>query len=95
MFTVYLHSYTALIHTNTCAHLYVFMYVRCFPANTYTYICILHTLCMSDGLNNLLLAMDMAKVGGPLSEGLYFHVMCKSRVSLSGWFHNFGPAMTY
>ena len=37
----------------------------------------------------LLLAMDMAKVGGPPlvvnCEGLYFRAMCKKRVSSSGW----------
>ena len=42
---------------------------------------------MSGGQNYLLLAMDMAKVGGPLSvcEGVYFHRcyfnLCKNRVS--------------
>ena len=49
---------------------------------------------MSGGQNYLLLAMDMAKVGGPLSvcEGVYFHRcyfnLCKNRVSavsVSGW----------
>ena len=35
----------------------------------------------------LILAMDMAKVGGPLSvvEGLYFPATCKHRVSARGW----------
>ena len=44
---------------------------------------------MSGGQSYLLPAMDMAKVDGPRSpigcEGLYFHAMCKNRVSVSGW----------
>ena len=46
---------------------------------------------MSSGENYLLPQMDMAKVGGRYiyiyigCEALYFHAMCKSRVSVSGW----------
>ena len=49
----------------------------------------MYYLYMSGGQSYLLPAMDMAKVGGPRSpigcEGLYFHAMCKNRVSVSGW----------
>ena len=38
---------------------------------------------MSGGQNDLLPAMDMAKVGGPLS--VVKVCMCENRVSVSGW----------
>ena len=39
---------------------------------------------MSGGQNYFLLAMDMAKVGGPLSVVKVCHAMCKNRVSAIG-----------
>ena len=41
---------------------------------------------ISGGQNYLLLAMDIAKVGGPLSVvKICTSMLCKNRVSLSGW----------
>ena len=39
---------------------------------------------MGGGQNYLLAAMDMAKVGGPLS--VVKLCMCENRVSVSGWY---------
>ena len=41
---------------------------------------------MSGGQNYLLLAMDMAKVGGPLSVAkVCTSMLCKNRLSVRGW----------
>ena len=55
-------------------YVYIYMYIY-----MYIYICI-H---MSGGQNYSLPAMDMAKVGGPLS--VVKVCMCEHRVSVSGW----------
>ena len=69
------------IHTYRYAYIYIYMYIymrTLHPSSKYN----------RGGQHYLPAAMDMAKVGGPISvvtEGLYFHAICKDRVLVSGW----------
>ena len=69
-----------------CTHTYI--YIHCFVYKyIYIYVCCVYIYIMSGGQNSLLLAMDMAKVGGPLSVvKVCTSILCvKILVSVSGW----------
>ena len=67
-----------------CTHTYIYIVLS---INIYIYVVCVYIYIMSGGQNSLLLAMDMAKVGGPLSVvKVCTSILCvKILVSVSGW----------